>query len=887
MADDKTLSHYGTKRHSGRYPWNSGGNENRKDLLGAVERLSNRGLSEKEIAQALEMSISELRSQKSLETGRIKEEQRLNVTQQKERGMSVEAISREFDIPPSTVRDLLKPAANAKYRAVKKIADTLQHLIGKGQYLDVGQGSEIYLNTSRTKLDNAVQLLENQGYTIHKVYQEQLGTDGRKTTIKVLAGPDVPYSEVLQNRSNIQIPNFVVKDSGEASLLPPTPQNISSKRVLVKYANDGGGDKDGLIELRRGVPEFDLGGRGYAQVRMGVDGTHFLKGMAVLRDDLPKGVDVVYNTSKDPTGNPLDAMKEQKEKAVGNVSVFGAIVRPNTYLDKNGKEVFGPINIVGDASPSEEGTWANWNSSLASQVLSKQSPRLASKQLQIVSDNYKAELDDIRALTNPVVKNHLLIEYADKADRAAVDLKAAALPRQTTNVLLPDPKLKVNEVYAPNYNNGEELALVRYPHGGVFEIPTLKVNNKYSQYRDIIGTSPKDAIAIHPEVAQKLSGADFDGDFVLAIPNKKGEIRTSPSLEGLKGFDPVKAYPKYDGMKVLSEKQKQRLMGDVSNLITDMTIKGASQTEIAAAVRHSMVVIDAAKHELNYKKSYEDNRIAALKQTYQGSARKGASTLISRSKSQERVPLRREHYEIDPTTGKKVYTHTDEVYTDKKGNIRTKQMRSTKMGEADTPEKVFKLSSGTPIEKVYANHAIKMKDLANQARLASLDSKSVPYSRQARITYQKEVDSLNAKYKEAVRARPLERKAQLVGNEIYKAKVESTPDMSYADKQKARGQSIQSARSRLKSSKQVIEITPREWEAIEMGAISTTRLKGILRNADMDVVRSYATPRAVRTALSTGKASRAKALLKGGYTNAEVANVLGVPVSQIRDLEKD
>ena len=48
-------------------------------------------------------------------------------------------------------------------------------------------------------------------------------------------------------------------------------------------------------------------------------------------------------------------------------------------------------------------------------------------------------------------------------------------------------------------------------------------------------------------------------------------------------------------------------MGDVSNLITDMTIKGANNDELARAVRHSMVVIDSEKHNLDVKASARDN----------------------------------------------------------------------------------------------------------------------------------------------------------------------------------------------------------------------------------------------------------------------------------------
>ncbi|MCK4824984.1 helix-turn-helix domain-containing protein [bacterium] len=873
----EALVHYGIKRRSGRYPWGSGG-----ELLSTVNSLASKGLSEVQIASGLGISTKELRDQKAIAKAEQKEAKRLNVIRQKNNGMSVAAISREFNIPASTVRDLLKPNANLKYQIIKTISTVLKKLTGKYGFVDVGTGTEVWMGVPRPKLDNAIALMKNEGYTVHYLRQEQLGTTDKKTSIMVLAGPNTSYKDVLANKTKIAIPNYFSNDSGATFFKPEGINNISSDRVLVKYKDTGGGEKDGLIEMRRTVPELNLGNKAYAQVRIGVDETHFMKGMAVLRDDIPEGYDIIYNTSKLSTGDKLDAMKSQVD--VG-ASRFKAVVKPNTF-EQNGKEITGVVNIVGDKEkPMVEGAWAEWDKNLSSQVLGKQAPRIATKQLDITFQNNKAELDEIMSLTNTIVRDHLLREFADQVDRSAIDLKAAALPRQTTNVLLPDPRMKPTEIYAPNYKNGDVVSLIRYPHGGVFEIPTLTVNNKYSDLRDVIGTAAPDAVAIHPDIAQNLSGADFDGDFVLVVPNKNKQLRTSPSLEKLKTFDPVTEYPKFSGMKIMTESQKERLMGDVSNLITDMTIKGANQDEIARAVRHSMVVIDGAKHELNYKQSHIDNGIGALKKRYQGSARAGAATLISRAKSEQRVLARRDHYSIDKETGEKVFSYTEENYINKKtGKETPKSIRSTKMGEIKDG---YDLSSGTVIETVYADHANRMKSLGNQARLATLEqtpSRRVP---KATATYRSEVSVLDAKYKRAVKARPIERKAQILGEEIYNKQVEATPGMSYADKRKAKGRSLVVSRSRLKARKPPIEITSREWEAIEMGAISPTRLKGILRNADMDIVRSYATPRAIRAGLSTGKTSRAKALISSGYTAAEVAQALGITVAQIRNIDKE
>ena len=887
MTNDRIV-HIGVKRRSGRYPWGSGGDQiSAGEVISIANDLEKKGLNQKEIAKAFGMKTTEYRNQKSLAKSEMIEDSRLNVIRQKERGMSVGAISKETGIAPSTIRDLLKPDTNRKFQIVRQIADHIRSMISKGQFVDVGDGIEVHLGVSRPRLDNAITLLKNEGYKKYYLDVEQLGT-GKTTSMKILAGPDTKWLDVAKNKTKINIPHFFTEDEGVTfyKFTPDDINNISSSRVLVKYNTDGGGEKDGLIELRRGVPELNIGEKAYAQVRIGVDDTHFMKGMAVLRDDIPKGYDVVYNTSKNPSSDKLAAMKPQKEDSA---SKFGSVVRPNTFT-KDGVDMTGMVNIIDDGKmPSVEGSWAKWKKNLSSQVLAKQSPKLATEQLEIAFKNRKLEFEEIDSLTNPVVRKSLLVEFGDKADKAALELKASALPRQTNSVLLPDPNMKPDEVYAPNYNNGDSVVLIRHPHGGVFEIPTLTVNNKYSEYRDIIGTAAPDAIAIHPDVAKKLSGADFDGDTVIVVPNKNKAIRTEPSLESLKNFDAKTAYPYYKGMKVMTESQKEQQMGDVSNLITDMTIKGASPHEIASAVRHSMVVIDAANHELNFTQSRIDNNIAALKKTYQGSARSGASTLISRAKSQQRIPQRVDHYTINPKTGEKVYSFTEETYINKAGDKVFKTTKSTKMASKKSGEPrtdPYEISSGTVIENVYAKHATKMMALGNQARLASLEQKAPRANTAAKITYKTEVDSLNLKLKAAIRARPVERKAQIVGNEIYKNKVESTPGMSIKEKQTQKGRALTLARVRLEAAKPVINITPREWEAIEMGAVSPTRLRSILRNSDMDVVRAYATPRAVKAGLSTGKMTRAKSLINSGYTAAEVAGALGVPVSQIREIDK-
>lgn len=851
------IQHYGTKRHSGRYPWGSGG-----ELHNAIKKLREEGLSESEIAKALGMSTTELRNQNSLSAGAEKEARRIDAQRRKDSGMSIAAISREMKIPESTVRDLLKPGANAKYRLIRNTADALKKMVEKYLYLDVGDGVEHFMGVSRVKLDNAITLLKNEGYTIHYLREEQLGT-GKPTSYKVLAPPETEWKDVYANRANIKVPNHTSPDGGVSFDAPLPVNNVRSDRVHVVYDSE----YDGLIELRPGVPDLQMNGKNYAQVRIGVDGSHFLKGVAVYNDkNMPAGADIVFHTNKLPTNDKRDVFKKQSPN---KENPFESTVKQLEY-NENGVKKVSALNLVYGSSD-----WADWSRSLSSQFLSKQDPSLAKQQLQLVTERYEAELDEIMRLTNPTVKSYMLQQFADQVDSAAVHLKAAALPRQTTSVLIPESTMKPNEVFAPNYKNGESVVLVRYPHGGIFEIPTLQVNNKNPNAKRIIGSDAPDAIAIHPDVAKRLSGADFDGDTVIVLPSNR--IKTSPALEGLKNFEPRLAYPKVEGMRVMTSRGTQMQMGIISNLITDMTIMGASQSEIARAVRHSMVVIDAEKHGLNYQQSYKDNGIAALKKKYQGSTQGGASTIISLAKSPRYVLQRKDNYEIDPQTGKKIYTNTENNFVNPEGKVIFRKTRSTKMyEEADA----HVLSSGTRIEGIYADHANNLKALGNRARLETLGVKPIRYSPKARETYSAEVKSLSDKLILAERHRPIERKAQLAAGELYRRKIAANPDMDRASKASARGKLIVLARNRLGPPKPTIDITPQEWTAIQMGAISPYRLSSILRNADSNQVKMYATPRSSQ-GLSPGAINRANNLLKLGYTRAEVASSLGISVSAL------
>lgn len=873
MTDE--LYHYGIKRRSGRYPWGSGAKKSRNasDFLSTVDVLEKDGFNEKQIAEYFGLQTKQLRAYKSNAHNEVRAAKAAMALRLKDKGYSNSEIGRRMGINESSVRSLLDPAISMRKNASTNTAEMLEKEIASKKYIDVGGGVENQIGVSRNTLDNAVEQLRAKGYTYHYLKVEQLGT-GKFTSIKVLAAPDVTYKEVKDNQSKVTSPGFYSEDLGQTVVGIKPPSSISSKRILVNYGDQGGSDKDGVIELRRGVKDLDLGAARYAQVRVAVDGTHYLKGMAMYSDDIPKGYDVIFNTNKNSSTPKMDVFKKMKDDPE---NPFGATIRQKTYIGKDGKEHLSALNIV-----NEEGDWNTWKKTLSSQMLSKQSTALAKKQLKLAYDIKKEEFDEICSLKNPVIKKCLLDKFADNCDSSAVHLKAAGLPRQASKVILPFPEMKDTEIYAPSYRNGEKVVLIRYPHGGTFEIPELVVNNKSNKKaKGLIGNA-QDAVGINPRVAERLSGADFDGDTVLVIPVGKVKIKTSAPLKGLKNFDPKVAYPGYPGMPKPGEKgsgfDKQGKMGDISNLITDMTIKGAPADDIAAAVRHSMVVIDAEKHNLNWRQSYLDNGIANLKAKYQGASNAGASTLISRAKGDKRVPKRKDGYKVDPETGRKIFTETGETY-EKNGKQVVRLQKSSKMYET---EDAYSLSSGTAMENTYADHANKLKALANRARKTSLTTKPIPYSPEAKAKYRQEVDSLNAKLNIALKNRPLERKAQLLANERVKLVRQNNPDMDKDDIKKLKNQALTQARLQTGASKKarLVDITDREWEAIQSGAISTNKLSQIIQNSDLDILKQRSMPRESK-GISDAKRARAKMLESNGYTLAEIADSLGVSTSTI------
>ena len=985
-GDESYLMHYGMPRRSGRYPYGSGKEpyQHGKDFLGRVEELRKQGITyideetgktytgDTAIAKKMGLSTSQLRTQIGLASGERQLHQYNTIKRLKEKeGLGWTEIGRKMELSESTVRSMYKNGVTDRMKQAKETADFIRSKVDEKGMVDVGSGVEITLNISKERMNQALHILEMEGYEVYGGGIPQINNRGQQTNQKVICRPGTEHKEIFNPENVHSLHDYISRDDGKTFEKKfHYPESMDSKRLMVRYKEDGGIEKDGIVELRRGVEDLSLGESRYSQVRILVDGTHYIKGMAVYGDDkdFPPGVDVIFNTNK-AKGTPMLGPKDNTVlKNIGKDpdNPFGSAIKDSEqggqrwYDAEDGTRKLSLINKRAD-----EGDWSDWKDALPSQFLSKQNINMAKKQLNLAKMDKQAEYEEIMSIDNPTIKKHYLKKFAEECDSAAVHLQAAALPGQKYHVIIPITSMKDNEVYAPNYENGSKVALIRYPHGGTFEIPILTVNNKQATARKLLGPQIGDAVGINAKVAERLSGADFDGDTVMVIPTHdphgKVRITSTNQLEGLVGFDPKLEYPKREGMRymkdpVTGKDATQAEMGKISNLITDMTIAGASEEKLARAVRHSMVVIDAGKHQLDYKKSEIDNGIEALRMEYQGKKGGGASTIISKASGEYSVPKRQgtpkvnikgskwydpskpegsliykesekavypvRNYDKDTgimtiktTDGKKIsYNVKDKeasdlytpvkrangvpvkkgedtsgkeiTYTDKTGTIfyktKTSMQKSTKMAEVDDAYELVS-ESKHKIEIVYADYANSMKAMANRARLEVYNTGNLKYNSAAKEEYRSEVKSLDDKLKTALMNRPREREAQRRSNVELAKKEALDPNMKTSDKKKIGQQAITKYRQEVgsvKRSERNIEITDREWEAIQKGAISESTLTKILNNADADKLRERATPKTTKV-LTPAKTDRIKAMAASNYTLEEIAKKIGVSTSTV------
>ncbi len=900
-SESNILEHYGTKRHSGRYPWGSGDNpyQHSGDFLSRVEELKKKGLSEKEILETInnslpdeyKMGLTEFRTARQKAGHDRKALEYDQIRAMKDDGLGWKEIGDKLGMSESSVRSKYNNAIGEKASQAEKIAATLKAEVDKKGMIDISEGANQVLGVSESKLDEAAYILEAEyGYQRYGVGIRQPTNTRQQTNITVLAKPEFDQKYAYQHQDQIDsLGDYHSDDGGETFTKLQRPSSLDSSRVAIRYGDEGGLDKDGVMEIRRGVPDLDLGKSHYAQVRILVDGDHYLKGMAVYSDDLPDGVDVMFNTNK-PSGTPK--MKVLKEAKADPDNPFGAAIKANgqsMYIGDDSKEHLSPINKL-----KEEGDWDTMSRNVSSQFLSKQPKKLIENQLNLTVADYKAQYDEIMRYDNPTVKKKLLNDFADTVEGTSMTLKASAFPGQSTKVILPINKIKETEAYCPTYENGTRLALIRYPHAGTFEIPIVTVNNKNVSGKRNLGAI-QDAIGINAKVAERLSGADFDGDTVMAIPvTDKVNIKSTRALKALEGFDPKTAYAVPEGnpnnVRLMKKEEKQREMGVISNLITDMTLRGADEDELARAVKHSMVVIDAEKHKLDYKRSERENGIPELKQKWQirvdeegATHYGGASTLLSRRKQTVRVPERRGSIRVDKETGEYIYKESGRTFTDPKTGKERKAEDTVSLISETKDART--LSSGTIQENLYADFSNKLKAMANQARKEAVNMKGIQRNPEAAKTYAPEVASLKEKYNNMIANKPKERKAMLIANANIKAKIQEQgldPTIDKKEIKKISSVEMQRARDSVGASgrKSKVTFTDREWEAVQAGAISDNMLTKFLNSSDSDEIVKRAMPKNVAV-MTSAKMSKANAMLRSGYSYAEIAKACGVPESTV------
>ena len=900
-SETNILEHYGTKRHSGRYPWGSGDNpyQHSGDFLSRVEELKKKGLSEKDILKTIndslpdeyKMGLTEFRTARQKAGHDRKALEYDQIRALKDDGLGWKEIGDKLGMSESSVRSKYNNAIGEKASQAEKIAATLKEEVDKKGMIDISEGANQVLGVSESKLDEAAYILEAEyGYQRYGVGIRQPTNARQQTNITVLAKPEFDQKYAYQHQDQIDsLGDYHSDDGGETFTKLQRPSSLDSSRVAIRYGDEGGLDKDGVMEIRRGVPDLDLGKSHYAQVRILVDGDHYLKGMAVYSDDLPDGVDVMFNTNK-PSGTPK--MKVLKEAKADPDNPFGAAIKANgqsMYIGEDGKEHLSPINKL-----KEEGDWDTMSRNVSSQFLSKQPKKLIENQLNLTVADYKAQYDEIMRYDNPTVKKKLLNDFADTVEGTSMTLKASAFPGQSTKVILPINKIKETEAYCPTYENGTRLALIRYPHAGTFEIPIVTVNNKNVSGKRNLGAI-QDAIGINAKVAERLSGADFDGDTVMAIPvTDKVNIKSTRALKALEGFDPKTAYAVPEGnpnnVRLMKKEEKQREMGVISNLITDMTLRGADEDELARAVKHSMVVIDAEKHKLDYKRSERENGIPELKQKWQirvdeegATHYGGASTLLSRRKQTVRVPERRGSVRVDKETGEYIYKESGRTFTDPKTGKERKAEDTVSLISETKDART--LSSGTIQENLYADFSNKLKAMANQARKEAVNMKGIQRNPEAAKTYAPEVASLKEKYNNMIANKPKERKAMLIANANIKAKIQEQgldPTIDKKEIKKISSVEMQRARDSVGASgrKSKVTFTDREWEAVQAGAISDNMLTKFLNSSDSDEIVKRAMPKNV-TVMTSAKMSKANAMLRSGYSYAEIAKACGVSESTV------
>ena len=258
---EDVLMHYGIKRRSGRYPWGSGENgyQHSGDFYARVQELRKAGFTftdekgktltgDNAIAASMGLSTTQFRSA----VGIARNEQRaIKVATAKDlaaKGLGATEIGKRMGINESSVRSLLKEDSEIKMTEAQKTADYLRSQVDKKIMVDVGVGVEHELNISAAKMEQALGILEMEGYHVYSNRVPQINNPTKQTTLKVLTTPDKKLRDIYNYGEIKSVTDYISKDGGETFEKKFNyPASMDSKRLQIRYKEDGGIDKEGNI----------------------------------------------------------------------------------------------------------------------------------------------------------------------------------------------------------------------------------------------------------------------------------------------------------------------------------------------------------------------------------------------------------------------------------------------------------------------------------------------------------------------------------------------------------------------------------------------------------------------------------------------------------------
>ena len=283
-SEEKSLTHYGMPRRSGRYPWGSGEDpyQHSIDFLGRVEEMRKNKFTytdkdgktwtgDNAIAKSMGLTSSEFRIELSLCNSERRMKQVARAQSLRDDGLGYTEIGRLMGVRESTVRSWLEEKAAAKMVEARLTADFIQDQVDKYGMVDVGKGAAAELRISNERMKEALYILENNGYPVYGGGIPNVTNPGKQLNQTVVCKPGTKANEIY-DFSKVHALNedrYITRDGGETFVKKfQYPASMDSKRMMIRYNEEGGLEKDGIVEIRRNVPDLSLGESRYAQVRI-------------------------------------------------------------------------------------------------------------------------------------------------------------------------------------------------------------------------------------------------------------------------------------------------------------------------------------------------------------------------------------------------------------------------------------------------------------------------------------------------------------------------------------------------------------------------------------------------------------------------------------------